>query len=387
VEHGRSRITSAVAVVSLAACTSTVLGAPGSAAGRSAAPSLVSTSSSCTTARVLRTWSVRRLAEQTVVVPVDERHAGRVAPEVAAGAGGVILFGASAPTDLASSLTGLARRAPGGVPPLIMTDEEGGSVQRMANLVGRIPAARTLARTRTPAQIRRVALHAGRRMKALGVTMDLAPVLDLDGRAGPSATNPDGTRSFSPKERIAQRDGLAFAAGLQAAGVVPVVKHFPGLGGATGNTDVMAAATRPWRNLKTNGLLPFAAAVHGGIPAVMVANATVPGLTRLPASISGKVIGGLLRGRLGFHGLVLTDSLSAVSVRAAGYQVPRAAVRALASGADMVLYDATAGAVAGLTRRTVSAILFAVRSGTLTRSRLRNAVLHVLRVKNVTLCG
>ncbi|HET9560268.1 MAG TPA: glycoside hydrolase family 3 protein, partial [Actinomycetota bacterium] len=93
---------------------------------------------------------MRRLAEQTVVIPVDEGEVGSVAGEVAAGAGGgVLLFGAHAPADLASSLARLVRDAPGGIPPFVMTDEEGGAVQRMANLVGRVPPARQLAATMT----------------------------------------------------------------------------------------------------------------------------------------------------------------------------------------------------------------------------------------------
>jgi len=81
-------------------------------------------------------------------------------------------------------------------------------------------------------------------MRATGVTMDLAPVLDVDGGQGPDDQDPDGTRSFSANEKIASADGLAFAAGLEAGGVIPVVKHFPGLGGSTGNTDMMSAPPR-----------------------------------------------------------------------------------------------------------------------------------------------
>ncbi|HEX6673652.1 MAG TPA: glycoside hydrolase family 3 N-terminal domain-containing protein [Actinomycetes bacterium] len=335
---------------------------------------------------MLATWSVRRLAEQTLVIPVDEDEVGSVAPEVAAGAGGVLLFGAHAPAGLASSLARLARGAPGGIPPFVTVDEEGGTVQRMANLVGRIPSARQMAATMTPAEIQRLALRLGRRMKAVGVTMDLAPVLDLDGGQGPSAANPVGTRSFSPIEQTASAAGLAFAAGLRAAGVVPVAKHFPGLGGASGNTDLRPAATLPWRSLQANGLLPFAAAVRAGVPAVMVANATVPGLTNLPASISPAVITGVLRNRLGFAGLVLTDSLSAVALGAAGYSVPRASVAALRAGADMVVFNADEDRVPSLTRQTVQAIVAAVGSGALPRSRLENAVWHILNAKQVDLC-
>ena len=344
-------------------------------------------SPACTTAGTLATWSVERLAEQTVVVPVAEDAVGSAAPEVAAGAGGVILFGAQAPPGLTPSLARLVRGAPGGVPPLVMTDEEGGAVQRMANLVGSIPSAREMAATMTPAQIERFAAQAGRRMKAAGVTMDLAPVLDLDGAQGPSAANPVGTRSFSPVAAAASADGLAFAAGLAAAGVVPVVKHFPGLGGASANTDVAPASTRSWASLRASGLLPFTAAVRAAIPAVMVANASVPGLTRLPASISPAVITQVLRQQLGFSGLVLTDSLSAIALSAAGYSVPEASVSALAAGADMVLYDAGAAAAASLTDQAVRAITAAAGSGRLARSRLEDAVRHILHAKHIDLCG
>ena len=335
---------------------------------------------------MLATWSTRRLAKQTVVVPVNQGEVGSVAPEVAAGAGGVLLFGARSPADLASSLARLVRRAPGGIAPFVMTDEEGGAVQRMANLVGSVPSARQLAATMTPAEIQRLALRLGRRMKAAGVTMDLAPVLDLDGGPGPNATNPVGTRSFSPIEHTAEADGLAFAAGLRAAGVVPVVKHFPGMGGASGNTDLRPAASLPWRSLQASGLLPFTAAIRAGVPAVMVANATVPGLTKLPASISPTAITGVLRNRLGFSGLVLTDSLSAVALAAAGYSVPRASVAALRAGADMVVFNAAAGRVPSLTRQTVQAIVAAAASGALPRSRLEDAVWHILNAKHLDLC-
>jgi beta-N-acetylhexosaminidase len=188
------------------------------------------------------------------------------------------------------------------------------------------------------------------------------------------------------QESIAQSDGLAFANGLMAAGVVPVVKHFPGLGGATGNTDSMAAATLPWSNLQTNGLLPFTAAVRSGLPAVMVANATVPGLTNLPASLSSNAINGVLRGQLGFSGLVITDSLSATAVQAAGYSVPGASVQALQAGADVVLFNATPTTVASLTQQVVAAIVAAINAGSLTRSRLENAVGHILSAKHTNLC-
>jgi beta-N-acetylhexosaminidase len=224
-------------------------------------------------------------------------------------------------------------------------------------------------------------------MKAAGVTMDLAPVLDLDGSPGPSAANSIGSRSFSPVPATASAAGLAFAAGLTAAGVVPVVKHFPGLGGASANTDLKPASTLPWTTLKTSGLLPFVAAVRAGVPAVMITNAAVPGLTSVPAGISPAVITQVLRQQLGFGGLVLTDSLSAGALSGAGYSVPQASAAALAAGADMVLYNAAPAAVAGLTSQIVQAITAAVGSGRLSRSRLENAVAHILVAKHIDPCN
>jgi beta-N-acetylhexosaminidase len=345
-----------------------------------------STTTACSSANDLSTWSVQRLAAQTVVIPVDEGAVVSIRSEIAAGAGGLILFGSSAPTDLGERLQSLEASAPGGIVPLVMADEEGGVVQRLANLVGSLPSARQMGATMTPAQIRRLATGIAVRMRAEGVTMDLAPVLDVDGGQGPNNQDPDGTRSFSTDPKIASADGIAFAEGLEAGGVVPVVKHFPGLGGATGNTDVMSASTPPWSTLQKVGLVPFQDALAARLPAVMIANASVPGLSSLPASISPEVITKLLRDQLGYDGLVVTDSLSAVSLTAIGYSVPAATVAALEAGADMVLFNADASAVAGVTNQIVSAVASAVASGRLPRSRLENAVAHILSVKHVEVC-
>jgi beta-N-acetylhexosaminidase len=239
----------------------------------------------------------------------------------------------------------------------------------------------------TPAQIRQLATGLAPRMLAAGVTMDLAPVLDVDGGQGPNDRDPDGTRSFSAHEKIAATDGLAFEAGLQAGGIVPVVKHFPGLGGATGNTDVVPASTPVWSTLKRVGLVPFKDAIDAHVPAVMIANATIPGLTDLPASVSPVVITGLLRDQLGYQGLVITDSLSAVALSAIGYSVPKATVAAIQAGADMVLYGADPTAVASLTNETVSAVVAAVDAGELARSRRVSAVTHILTAKHANLCS
>jgi beta-N-acetylhexosaminidase len=350
-------------------------------------PASTPTPDACTNTSTLATWSVTRLAEQVLVVPVEESDVAAVTAEISAGAGGVILFGSTAPANLGNSLHALSAVAPGGIAPFVMTDEEGGVVQRMANLVGSLPSARQMAATMSPAQIRQLLTNVAQRMRTAGVTMDLAPVLDLDNGVGPNNQDPDGTRSFSLNPSIAGADGVAFMQGLEAGGVIPVVKHFPGLGQASANTDVKPATTQPWSSLQHAGLLPFETTFASGAPVVMIANATVPGLSTLPASISPVVMTTILRDQLGFHGLVITDSLSAGALVDIGYSVPKAVVASITAGADMVLYTAAAAQVASLTATTAAALVAAVNAGSLPLSRLVSAVANILAAKHVNLCA
>ncbi len=358
-------------------------GAP--AAAPSASPSARS-AASCSTASQLAGWSDRRLAMQTIAVPADENDVGSVAPEVAAGAGGVLLFGSSAPSGLGADLTALKSHVPGRTGLLVMTDEEGGGIQRMDNLVGSLPWPGWMGAHWTTDQIRQAAAQVGAKMAAAQVNMDLAPVADVDGATTvPGHGNPDGLRSFSGDPAVAARDTVAFMDGLRSAGVIPVLKHFPGLGGTSVNSDFGPAKTVPWAAESRTGLTPFNAAIAAGAPAVMAANDTVPGLTTLPAGLSPTAITTVLRGQLGFHGLVLTDSLSAGAVSAAGYSIPQAAVQALRAGADMVMFDLSSKTQAQ-TSAIATAVVGAVASGQLPRSRLLSAAAAVLASRQVDLC-
>jgi beta-N-acetylhexosaminidase len=340
----------------------------------------------CTAQARLELWPIQRMAWQLVVVPAQLTSLSRVRAEVASGAGGVLLFGATAPADLAAELSRLESTAPGGIAPVVMSDIEGGNVERAANLLGPMPSARQLGQTMTPAQIQAYALRAGRRMHAIGIAMDLAPVMDLDAGYGPTANNPDGTRSFSADPHIAAADSSAFAAGLSAAGVVPVGKHFPGLHGAGDNTDLGPAQTWSWSLLQQHGLLPFTTGFGRGLPAVMLSNASVPGLSTLPSSISPQVVG-VLRGQLGFTGLILTDSLTAGAITKIGLPAPSAMAAAVVAGADMVLYDDAHVDVAATARAAVAAIGAAVSSGRLSRAQLMASVSSVLAAKHIDLCA
>jgi beta-N-acetylhexosaminidase len=333
-------------------------------------------------------WTVRRLAAQTVIVPAEETDVSSVAWEIAHGAGGVILFGASAPANLGYRIGALRRKVPGHLGLLVMADEEGGGAQRMANLVGNLPWARDMGLNWTPTMIRRHVAAVAKKMAAAGVNTDLAPVVDVDGRnVPPGPTDPDGWRSFSGRTGVVSRDGLAYMRGLLNGGVIPVLKHFPGLGGASRNTDYGRAYTLPWSRLRRVGLPPFVAGIQAGAPAVMVSNAIVPGLTRLPASLSPAAIRGELVRQLQFHGLIVTDTLTSGAISQAGFHPPRAAVHAIRAGADMVMYTATTNHLAAHRfHEIVAKEVSAVHNGFLSRSRLVAAAGAVLTARHVSVC-
>jgi beta-N-acetylhexosaminidase len=321
----------------------------------------------------------------TIAVPVSESNPADVTAEVAAGAGGVVLFGSSAPADLGTKLSALRSHVPGGIGLLTMTDEEGGGIQRMSNLVGSLPWASWMGANWSTGQIQQATQHVAGAMSAAGVNMDLGPVVDVDGtNTAPGAVNPDGWRSFSGNSAVVAQDGVAYMRGMMAGGVIPVLKHFPGIGGSSYNSDNGPAHTLPWSAEQATGLPPFSAAIAAGAPAVMMSNDTVPGLSSTPAGLSSTVVNEL-KGRLGFHGLVLTDALDAKAISAAGYSVPQAAVAALRAGSDMVMFDLSPD-IPGQTSATATAITNAVANGSLSRARLIDAAGAVLAAQHVDLC-
>ncbi|MDA8375089.1 MAG: hypothetical protein M0Z91_12735, partial [Actinomycetota bacterium] len=202
----------------LAGCGTTSSGGP-PPTGTVAAPSSTAMPTSAaptTTARPecqkpvdLAQWGTSLLAAQMVATAALLSAPQAADAQVSAGAGGVVLMGSSTSADLGAQLRSLAGSGPGGVAPLLMTDEEGGSVQRLIPQVGDLPSARQMAATMSSAQVQALAATVGARMASLSIRADLAPVLDLDAGSGPSATNPDGTRSFSLDPSVAGEYGSA----------------------------------------------------------------------------------------------------------------------------------------------------------------------------------
>ena len=347
------------------------------------------TSNVACASQIVSTWSTTQLANETIAIPVEATNIGALGAAARAGYGGILLFGSTAPASMSQILATLRRERPGHYAWMVMTDEEGGGVERLKNLVGSFPWAQTMGRNLGARQITAIARRVGTALASAGVNTDLAPVLDVDARAQyPGSANPDGYRSFSGVSSIAASDGTAFMRGLQEAGVLSVVKHFPGLGYATRNTDYGPAATLSWAKLQTTGLAPFRNAITSGVTAVMMSNAHIPGLTSLPAGISPVAVEAL-RTTLGFKGLIVTDSLSAGAISALHLAEPAASVLALAAGDDLILFGAPTSVPASLAlaAKISKAIVSAVAKGTLSRTTLIAAAAQDLAARNQLTCS
>ena len=344
--------------------------------GGRAAPSPSPTPASRVPA-LLRTMSVEQKVGQLFVPTIPGTGAARGAALVRKyHLGGVIYFpdNMRSPRQTAALSNALQRAAmKSGVPLLISTDEEQGTVTRVP-FITRFPSSRALAGTRDPeADVRTAARVTGAELRALGINQNFAPVADVN-------TNPRnpviGVRSFgTDPERVARLVGVAVDA-YRAAGVAATAKHFPGHGDTDTDSHtglpVIGHAKARWRRLDAP---PFQTAIAHGIDAIMTAHIVMPRLdpARLPGTMSPRVLTGLLRDELGFDGVVITDSLQMAGARET-YGPVRAAVRAVEAGADQLLMPVSLP-------KAYRGVLAAVRDGTIPRDRLDQPVSRVLRMK------
>ncbi|RZT24354.1 beta-N-acetylhexosaminidase [Mycobacterium sp. BK558] len=239
------------------------------------------------------------------------------------------------------SLADIAANA-GPLPLAVSVDEEGGRVSRLAGLIGAQPAPRTLAATRTPEEVYQIALDRGRQMRGLGFTIDFAPVVDVTDAPDDTVI---GDRSFGADPTAVTDFAGAYARGLRDAGLLPVLKHFPGHGHGSGDSHAGSVVTPPIDALKDNDLVPYRTLTTQGPVGVMVGHMEVPGLTGSePASLSPQAYGLLRSGDYGgppFGGVVFTDDLSSMKAISDRFGVPDAALRALQAGADVALWVTT----------------------------------------------
>jgi len=266
---------------------------------------------------------------------------------------------------------------------LIGADQEGGTVQRLRPGFTVLPDATTVGAARRPDLAQALGRMVGDELLAVGVNVDLAPVLDVND----NPNNPViGPRAFGTTPDVVQTSGLAFAVGLHEAGVIAVGKHFPGHG-STGTDSHFALSIVPKdrQALEAVELPPFRLAAASGIDAMMVAHVAYPALdpSGLPATVSAPIISGVLRGDLGFAGVVMTDDMGMTGI--SELMTPEeGAVRAVLAGADMVLcarLDLPGSCPASFLVRLRAGLLRAVLDGRIPMARIDEAVHRITALK------
>ena len=290
--------------------------------------------------------------------------------------GGVILFGHNMRSErqvraLTGSLQELATATEPAVPLFVAVDQEGGEIAS-APWVAPQPAAAEIGRRNDPAEARAVAREIGRQLLPAGVNTNFAPVVDTGYGAA------IGERSYGEDPELVARMGAAAVEGFEEAGVVSAAKHFPNHGSATSDSHVGLPVIRhDAATVRSYDLPPFRAAVGAGVPMVMVGHLVYPAIDpERPASLSADAIG-MLRGDLGFDGVVVTDDLAMAGASGDGPPA-RAAVEAVAAGADLLVISSPPQEQAD----AYEAVVAAVEAGKIPRERIREAVGRVLEVKD-----
>ena len=260
----------------------------------------------------------------------------------------------------------------GGIPPFIAVDQEGGTVVRIDDGVTVLPGNMSLGATRSAELAEKAGQVQGRELRLLGFNMNLAPVLDIPDNAAIA------TRSFSDQPELISQLGAAYINAQQDANIATIAKHFPGEGHSRTDSHYKLPVRRETAKALRVELSPFCDAISRDLDGLMTAHVAMPTLIgdQVPATISSRLLTGLLREEFGFDGLILTDELEGMR-SISEYGVDRVAVSAIKAGADMVFI-----AFSGDTQKKVRAALIkAVRSGDIPARRFDDALRHIRALK------
>lgn len=307
-----------------------------------------------------------------VTMPADAGEAVAMVQEY--GLGGVIIMGTTTAAEVRQLTDALQAAAPtfdGQRPPLLVSvDQEYGFVRRISDLV-QMPAAMTFGAADQPELTKAAWSVVGQELAAIGINVDNAPVADVIGPAGNLVI---GSRAYGSHVSVVAPQVEAVVSGLNSAGVAATLKHFPGHGNTTvdSHTD-LPVLTQSRAELEEIDLAPFRAGIAAGAQLVMVGHLDVKSIDPgVPATFSRKVLVDLLRGELGFTGVVISDALNMGAVTQAS--AAEQAVQAILAGNDMLLMPpSVADARDGL--------LEAITSGRLPREQLVESVTRILTLK------
>ncbi len=278
---------------------------------------------------------------QTLVAFVDIDSAELVRPAIEQGKlGGVLIqwgnYSLKETRRLIDKLQGWAQKSPHKIPLLVGIDYEGGTVYTPITLgFDYLPTNMMLAASQDEESAATLAYLAGHQLRRAGVHINFSPVLDVNS----NPKNPIiGVRSFGSDPKVVSKMGLALMNGFKAAGILPIVKHFPGHGDTEVDSHYGVPVVYADKNeLNRTHLAPFAAAVAAQVPGVMTGHVLYPALDKQNvASLSAPILQGVLRRQMGFTGLIVTDSLDMKGVTTF-CTIAGCAARSLAAGADLIL--------------------------------------------------
>ncbi len=282
-----------------------------------------------------------------------------------------------APDDQIDAVSALSAQAQqdAKIPLLIATDQEGGLVNRLYTFHGDLPSAQDMANSGNPQMAYDQGAQAAQWMKQLGMNADFAPVVDVQTVSPPVLE----TRMFGSDPQTVEKYAGAYLNGLQKNNVMGTLKHFPGLGAITSDPhDGLPEVDRSMADLDKIDLAPYKALIPQDQPAmIMATDVLMPAIDpNLPAELSPKAINGVLRGQLGYNGVVVTDGLYMAGI-SDQWTLSQAAVLAIIAGDDLVEGPYTPDQVAGV----VSALQQAISDGQLSTSRIDQSVQRILLMK------
>jgi beta-N-acetylhexosaminidase len=291
--------------------------------------------------------------------------------------GGLILFARNieAPeqvAELSGDLQGLASE----LPLWVSVDQEGGRVARLKAPFTEWPPMAVLGRSGDVDLARRFATALADELRAVGITLDYAPVLDIH-------TNPKnpviGDRALAEDAENVARLGAAIISGLQSRGVAACGKHFPGHGDTSVDSHLeLPLVEHPPDRIRRVECVPFREAIRSGVAFIMTAHVLVPSLDEeKPATLSPRIVQDILRDELGFGGVIVSDDLEMKAI-AKTYTVPDAAVEAIAAGCDGLLV--CSGNV-DVQAQTLEALIHAVEEVRIPYKRLEDALIRLRRAK------
>lgn len=282
--------------------------------------------------------------------------------------------------QLTNRLQEMAQQTRLGIPLLIATDQEGGVVARLTTGATELPGNMALGASRDERLVYQAGEITAKELRAIGIQMNLAPDLDVN-------VNPDnpviGVRSFAEKPELVAKMGQKAIQAMQKNRVIATAKHFPGHGDTNVDSHLgLPVINKSLEELEKVELVPFKKAIESKVDAIMTAHISVPALDPtpdLPATLSKPILTGLLREKMGYQGIIITDSMTMAGVANYFGGVPKAAVKAVDAGADIILL--TPSLTTDEQLEVHQAIVDAVRDGTLSEKRIDQSVRRILSAK------